>query len=320
MRLMRCLAIPADFQLDNGSWVNGQEGLLITLHFLAYPSRLVDKEDMFGWELSRLSRINNYVKRHIYIHHRHLLENHWNWHIPHLLASKEAWQRKKVSLHPQQPLNMRTRNVCQAFDGFRVNVCRPQPVTVENGGGVALDLQAEVYSGHTKVHNFLFLTVCNAFGIITFLDGPHLGAGTDRTAFRDSGIRQKFEAAMGAAQVDGAELAAVGDKIFVDRLPSFMALRTHPNGQEAAYEAVESQLRTSIENVHSRVVENWKGLRMKSNMKVGLGHVAIDVKVAFILTNALTLLQGSQVHVYFSDNTNFPASLNMPSIESYFEI
>lgn len=124
-RLMRCLDIPAEFRLDNGSWVNGQEGLLICLHFLAFPSRLIDKEEMFGWEMSRLSRINKYMKCHIYTRQSHLLRDHWAWHIPHLQASKRTWQRKKLALHPGVPLNPRTANVCQTYDGFRVNVCRP---------------------------------------------------------------------------------------------------------------------------------------------------------------------------------------------------
>jgi hypothetical protein len=118
--------------------------------------------------------------------------------------------------------------------------------------------------------------------------------------------------------VDPASLAAIGDKIFVDRLPCFLALRSRPTAAEVAYERIESKLRTAVENVHSKVVENWKGLRMKSNMKIGLGHVSIDVHVAFILTNALTLLQGSQVHAYFSDAANDPGGLTMPTLESYF--
>jgi hypothetical protein len=315
VRLMRCLRVPAEFMLDNGSWVNGQEGLLIMLHMLAYPARLIDKEEMFGWELSRLSRINKRMKILVYVQFKQLLKNNWAWHVPHLRSSKRAWQQKKLSLHPQVPLNPRTAEVCQAYDGFRVTVSRPQSV---GNPGAVLDIQAEVYSGYTKTHNFLYLTATNAFGLVTFLDGPHLGRGTDRTAFRDSNIRARYEAGLEAAGANPADLCAIGDKIFVDRVPCFLALRMNPTAQELAYERIESKLRTSVENVHSKVVENWKGLRMKSNMKIGLGHVSVDVHVAFILTNALTLLQGSQVHTYFADSVNDPGGLEMPTAESYF--
>jgi hypothetical protein len=55
--IMFDLQIPAEFKLDNGSRVNGQEGVLILLRFFAYPHRLLDLEEYFGWELTRLSRI-----------------------------------------------------------------------------------------------------------------------------------------------------------------------------------------------------------------------------------------------------------------------
>ncbi len=53
-RLLRTLAIPTEFRLDNGSWVNGQEALMVTLRLLAYPLRYLDVEEAFGWETSRL--------------------------------------------------------------------------------------------------------------------------------------------------------------------------------------------------------------------------------------------------------------------------
>jgi hypothetical protein len=44
---MRCLGIPAEFRLENGSWVNGQEGLLILLSFFASLNRQIYEEDFF---------------------------------------------------------------------------------------------------------------------------------------------------------------------------------------------------------------------------------------------------------------------------------
>ncbi|KAJ1410758.1 hypothetical protein B484DRAFT_297994, partial [Ochromonadaceae sp. CCMP2298] len=69
-RLMRCLRIPTYFTLDNGSVVNGQEGMLVMLRLLAYPLRYIDIEEFFGWELTRLCRIKNYMLGFIYRKHR----------------------------------------------------------------------------------------------------------------------------------------------------------------------------------------------------------------------------------------------------------
>ena len=218
-------------------------------------------------------------------------------------------------------LNPRTANVCMAFDGFRVNVCRPQAIHTEDG--FELDIQAEVYSGHTKLHNFLFLTMVNAFGLIVFVSGPHLGKGTDRTAFRDSNIKGLYEASLQDANIPLNELPGIGDRIFINRLPSMLALKRYNDvvlEEEQEFEEIDSKLRTSVENVHCKICENWKYITYQHQLKIGLGHVAIDIVVAMLLTNALTLVQGSQVHGYFTKSLDSPAELTMPAIEDYFEV
>ncbi|KAJ1428280.1 hypothetical protein B484DRAFT_301948, partial [Ochromonadaceae sp. CCMP2298] len=70
IRLMHCLRIPAYFRLDNGSVVNGQEGMMVMLRLLAYPLRLIDIEDFFGWELTRLCRIKNWMLDFVYRTHK----------------------------------------------------------------------------------------------------------------------------------------------------------------------------------------------------------------------------------------------------------
>ncbi|KAJ1397486.1 hypothetical protein B484DRAFT_301350, partial [Ochromonadaceae sp. CCMP2298] len=70
LRLMRSLRIPPYFKLDNGSVVNGQEGMLVMLKFLAAPLRLIEAEQYFGWELTRLSRIKNWMLQFVYKKHK----------------------------------------------------------------------------------------------------------------------------------------------------------------------------------------------------------------------------------------------------------
>lgn len=149
--LITCLGIPCDFRLDNGSWVNGQEGLLIFLNFMAYPSRLSDKEQLFGWELSRLGRIFRWVRDFLYTSHRHRLEDYWHWHAQYWQQSKDAIQAKMQRLGPT---HQQTANVCGFFDCFRVQVCRPSERVVEENGIVYhLDIQALVYNGHNAVRH-----------------------------------------------------------------------------------------------------------------------------------------------------------------------
>ena len=50
-RLMQLLQFPADVQLPNGRWVDGQTALLIGLHRYAFAIPLVAMEERFGLEL-----------------------------------------------------------------------------------------------------------------------------------------------------------------------------------------------------------------------------------------------------------------------------
>jgi len=56
-------------------------------------------------------------------------------------------------------------------------------------------------------------------------------------------------------------------------------------------------------------------------MRIGLTEVARDIIVAALLTNCLTLLQGSQSHTFFSGGEDGePYVLEMPTIEKYFGV
>jgi hypothetical protein len=158
-RLMRCLRIPAYFMLDNGSVVNGQEGLMVALRLLAYPLRLIDVEEFFGWEITRLSRIKTWVMKFMYKMHKHRVQNYLHWHVQYIERCRLAMRAYKTKLSPTGTLAYRTRNVAWIVDGYRCAVCRPsQPV---NEPPPHIDLQCLVYNKWKKVHNILFqVSIC----------------------------------------------------------------------------------------------------------------------------------------------------------------
>ena len=151
-RLLQCLRIPAEFKLDNGSWVNGDEGLLILLRFMAYPTRLVDLEKTFGWECSRLSRISTWMKKYIFLGNRHRVQDYWDWHAPLLDNCKQAIRRKRLMLNNGEHYD-RTENICGFYDCFRIQICRPSDMVMhdDQGNEYVLRIQTEVYSGYKKV-------------------------------------------------------------------------------------------------------------------------------------------------------------------------
>jgi hypothetical protein len=164
------------------------------------------------------------------------------------------------------------------------------------------------------VHNVLFLIAVSAFGLICFFDGPHLGKDTDRSAFRDSDITNKFVDALEAAGLNSEEYAMLGDKIFVNRPPNFLSLPL----QWQEFDNIDSVCRTSVEWSNCKITQNWKGITYSMQMKVQLSPVAQDIVIAALLTNCHTLLRGCQTHLYFQDADNNPLLLEMPTLSSYF--
>lgn len=320
-RLMRCLRMPEYFELDNRGIVNGQEGLLIYLKLFAWPARLTDHEVFLGWELSRLSRVFKWVGNFIYENHRHRVENYFHWHVPYLDNSKAAFRNKKTELSEDGRLSPRTQNVCGAYDGIRFAVCRPSGEEVEdpNGNVIWLNTQMAIYNGYTKTHNFLFLYVVSAYGLIMFSSGPHAGHGTDRSAFRDSNILNAYENCLREANLDPADFQLLGDKIFVNRPPAFLAMAVNPEpGEEEMFQDIDSICRTSVEWVNGKVTENWKYLTYPYKLKLNLHDIGKDMVVGSILTNALTFFQGGQTSNYFQDSEHDPFNLEMPAAEEYF--
>ena len=56
-RLLRSLAIPAEFRLDNGSWVNGQEALMAMLRLLAYGIVVILQDNPIGSRRRKVKKV-----------------------------------------------------------------------------------------------------------------------------------------------------------------------------------------------------------------------------------------------------------------------
>jgi hypothetical protein len=98
------------------------------------------------------------------------------------------------------------------------------------------------------------------------------------------------------------EFAKMGDKIFVNRPPSFLSLKTDPLPELQEFERIESICRTCVEWVNGKITENWKSLTYSNQQKVQLSVVGQHIIVAAILTNALTLCNGSVACNFFNDS------------------
>lgn len=111
-----------------------------------------------------------------------------------------------------------------------------------------------------------------------FFDGPHLGRGTDRSAFQDSNIRTKFENALLDAQKELASYSLLGDKIFRPAPPCFKSLATDPATVEQQRErVVDVKGRGSVEWTFGLITENWKFITYAHHLKIELSAVSRDI-------------------------------------------
>jgi hypothetical protein len=155
------------------------------------------------------------------------------------------------------------------------------------------------------------------YGLISFFDGPHIGRFNDLDAFRVSQIKQKYEETLRDFNMPLEEFQLIGDRIFHTRLPTMLALLQQPPQAVVELEKTEVKIRSSAEWMNGKVCENWKSLQFANHLRVEVAPVAIEIIVAAFLTNCLSLLQGGQTHSFFSDPSNCPFLLDLPSLESY---
>ncbi|KAJ1456508.1 hypothetical protein M885DRAFT_563906 [Pelagophyceae sp. CCMP2097] len=64
-RLVEALRIPEDFKLPNRCRIDGEEALLIYLHCLPYPDRLVGMQRFFGRSVGYISGVCTAVREHL---------------------------------------------------------------------------------------------------------------------------------------------------------------------------------------------------------------------------------------------------------------
>lgn len=81
--------------------------------------------------------------------------------------------------------------------------------------------------------------------------------------------------------------------------------------QMEAYNTAMSTVRTSVEWIFGDIINSFKFLDYKKNLKIGLSTVGKMYVVCAVLRNAITCLYGNQTSEYFE--------LDPPTLEEYFQ-
>lgn len=289
--LLNALQIPATFKCPQGTVCSGMEGLCLMLKRLAYPCRYFDLISTFARPIPELCMITNTVLDWIYNVHGFRLTS---WNQP-FLSPANLQEYANAITRQGSPLT----NCFGFIDGTVRPICRPG----EN--------QRIVYNGHKRVHALKFQSVALPNGLIANLYGPVEGRRHDAGMLKDSGLLNSLERV--AYSPRGDVLCLYGDPAYPLR-PHLMApyrlgeVPVFTANMEAFNEAMSS-VRVSVEWLFGDVLNSFKFLDFKKNLKLGLSAIGKHYIVAALFRNTLTCLYGNTASAFFQ--------LDPPTVQDY---
>lgn len=284
------MALPDRYTCYNGVKVDKMEAFCIFLKRFAYPCRYVDMIPRFGRPEPQLCMISNMIMNELHYTYSHLLTDlNQNWLMPvHLEEFATAIHDKGAAL----------QNCWGFVDGTVRPICRPG----QN--------QRCLYNGHKKIHAIKFQSVVAPNGLVANLFGPVEGCRHDSGMLARSGLLNQLQ--QYSYDTNGAELCIYGDPAYPLRIHlqgSFKGAHVTPVQQ--AWNKSMSAVRVSVEWVFGDIVNYFKFLDFKKNLKISLSAVGKMYLTCALLHNARVCCYGS--------NTSNHFGISPPAIEDYFQ-
>lgn len=286
--LLQCLGIPDKVRCEQRTVCGAMEALCILLKRLAYPCRYTDMVPRFGRNPSELCLIFNTAVDFIYEHHHHRLHS-WDQ----FFLQPYQLHRYAEAVHQQgAPLN----NCFGFIDGTVRGIARPN----QN--------QRVMYNGHKRKHSLKFQSVVIPNGLIANLHGPFEGKRHDSTMLQESGVLDNLRR---VAFYNGDPLCLYGDPAYPLGVHLQAPFRnTNLTPQMALYNQAMSEVRVSVEWLFGNIINYFKFIDFKSQLKVNMSSVGKFYIVCALLENAHTCLYGNIVSDKFG--------IQPPSLQEYF--
>ncbi|CAB4016993.1 Hypothetical predicted protein, partial [Paramuricea clavata] len=265
--LANALQIPPSFQTYQRSVADGLEGLCMLMKRFTYPCRYGDTIPLFGRPVPELSMITNHVMNYVYDTHCQRITE-WN----NNLLSPDLLEVFARAIHQKgAPL----QNCFGSIDGTVRPICRPR----QN--------QRVVYNGHKKVHALKFQSVVVPNGMIANLYGPVEGKRHDAGMLAESGLLQTLE----AFSTSGQPMCLYGDPAYPLRVHSQAPFReANLTNRMQLFNTHMSATRVSVEWLFGDIINYFKFLDFKKNLKIGLSSIGKMYVVCALLRNALTCI------------------------------
>ncbi|KAK3260083.1 hypothetical protein CYMTET_30946 [Cymbomonas tetramitiformis] len=283
-RLQRAFNVPAVMKTSQGHKFTGEEGLLIMLNRLAYPSRLSDLAPKFKRRPERLSELFRAMTDWLVNTYGHLLEDIKIW-GPYMKPWSQALDNAECPIP----------GIWAFIDGTLRPLCRP---------GI---FQGVLYSGHKRVHGIKFQSVEAPCGLIVHLFGPIAGHRHDSFMLRESRLLEQLEEYFSDKDVIfliyGDPAYPISDFI----ITRFKGVNLTP--AEKMLNKFMSSCREAVEWAFGKVLQYQAYLDFKKNLKILLSPVSNQHKAGVLVTNMHTCLYGCTSSRYFD--------CDPPTLEEY---
>ena len=311
--LIDALRMPPEFVCKNGTVCDATEGLCILLKRFAYPCRYSDMIPIFGRSVPELSIISNEITDWLYTNHGHKV-THWNHDIlsPAMLdVYATAIYNKGAALEncfgfidgTVRPISRPIINQRAVYNGHkRVHALKFQSVALPNG------LIGHLYGavGKQKFMLLLFFPVLKRFdsyfSTILFLYSE--GRMHDARMLALSNLYDELENF--AFSPTGAEMCLYGDPAYPLRVhlqaPFRIGILTRD--MQICNDSM-SAVRVSVEWLFADIINYFKFLDFKKDLKIGLSQVG-----KMYIVCALTCL--------YSNSTAECFGLVTPTLDQYF--
>ena len=152
--------------------------------------------------------------------------------------------------------------------------------------------QRALYNGHKRVHAIQCQSVATRDGLVSLLAGPYEGKRHDSGMLRESGLLPLLE--QYSVSPAGEIMCIYGDPAYPLR-PQLQAPFKGANvtGDQQLWKSRMSSVRVSVEWLFGDIVNFFKFVDFKKNLKVQLSAVGKIYLVCTLLTNARNCLYGN---------------------------
>ena len=171
------------------------------------------------------------------------------------------------------------------------------------------EYQRILYNGHKKIHAIKYQSVVAPKGLIANLYGPTEGRRHDSGILADSGLLNMLS--QHSFDSNGNPLCIYGDPAYPLRIHLQAGFQgANITAQQRDWNKHMSEVRVSVEWIFGDIINYFKFLDFKKNLKIGLSAVGKIYIVCALLHNARNCFHGSLTSSYFD--------LDPPVIEEYF--